>query len=362
MFKILSLDGGGIRGAFTAAALAEIEARLVRPAGDYFDLVAGTSTGGLIAAAVATGIPAARVVEFYQQQGPAVFTTRGNCKPPTIMSKLTYPIARFVSRRAVGLRFDDLLQTKYNATMLRKAVDSVFGDQLVGEITKCRLLVPAVDVTIGRTVVYKTPHLPGLTRDRHFKLAEILMATTAAPTYFPHATVNQSGAVVDGGLWANNPSLVAYMEAIKIRECADREFDPQFEPHEITVLSIGTGEPRYSLAPPDDRAGIGWWGPRVFNIASISQSQGTSFQLQYLLGERYRRLNYELPDDTWSLDSIDHIASLLHKGKIAAHDCLTDVLGQFCSSYAPDYVPFDDHGLPLHRISVTPNVKESAFE
>ena len=185
MFKILSLDGGGIRGAFTAAVLAEIEDRLDQPIGNYFDLVAGTSTGGLIAAAVATGMSATTIVDFYQQKGPAVFSPRPRYKPAKWTRKLAMHVARFTSQKALGLQLDGILQAKYDSAPLREAVHDVFGDQLVGEITKCRLVVPAVDVTVGRTVVFKTPHLPNLTRDRHFKIADILMATTAAPTFFP---------------------------------------------------------------------------------------------------------------------------------------------------------------------------------
>jgi len=342
MFKILSLDGGGIRGAFTAAVLAEIENRLDRPTGDYFDLVAGTSTGGLIAAAVASGHSASKIVDFYQQDGPAVFAPRPRYTPEKRTRRLAMPAARVAVEKTVGVSLDDILQTKYRSAPLVDAVGRVFGDQLVGDIAKCRLVIPAVDVTVGRTLVFKTPHLPNLTRDRHYRVADVLLATTAAPTYFPHATLRGGGAVVDGGLWANNPSLVAYTEAMKIRECAQRECDPHFEPSDIEILSIGTGEPRYSLAPPGDHAGIGWWGPRVFDVASVSQSQGVSFQLQYLLDSRYTRVNFELPDESWTLDSVKHLPALFHKGRTAAHDQLALLMDRFFGGEAPDFLPFDD--------------------
>ncbi len=342
MFKILSLDGGGIRGAFTAAVLAELESRLDKPIGDYFDMVAGTSTGGLIAAAVATGVSTSTIVKFYEEKGPSVFAPRAKYQPAKRIRKLGMPVARLATRKTAEIKLDDVLQTKYEAVPLHEAIAGVFGEQLVGEITKCRLLVPAVDITMGRTVVYKTPHLPGLTRDRHYKIADVLMATTAAPTFFPHASLGGNGAVVDGGLWANNPSLVAYTEAMKIIESAGRDCDPRFDSSDIQILSIGTGEPRYSLAPPADHAGIGWWGPRVFDVASISQSQGVSFQLQYLLGERYKRVNFELPDASWTLDSVQHLSALLHQGGIAAHDHLAPLLEEFFGSEAPDFLPFED--------------------
>ena len=282
MFKILSLDGGGIRGAFTAAVLQEIENRLQRPVGDYFDLVAGTSTGGLIAAAVATGMSASKIVEFYKEKGPGVFTPRPKYKPKKYAHKIGMPIARFVTENTVGLQLDDALQTKYAGEPLRSAIEGVFGQQLVGDITRCRLLVPAVDITAGRTVVFKTPHIPGMTRDRHYKLADILMATTAAPTFFPHAILGESGAIVDGGLWANNPSLVAYTEAMKIRECANRDVDPSFDFSDIHVLSIGTGEPRYSHIPPGDNAGIGWWARKCSMLLQyLSRKESISNSTTY---------------------------------------------------------------------------------
>jgi patatin-like phospholipase/acyl hydrolase len=260
-------------GRITAAVLAEIEDRLDRPIGDYFDLVAGTSTGGLIAAAVATGLPATTIVDFYKQDGPTVFAPRPHYVPEQWSRQLAMPAARFALRKSLGIPLDDLLQTKYTSAPLQKALERVFKEQLVGEIRKCRLVVPAVDVTVGRTVVFKTPHLPGLTRDRHLRIADVLLATTAAPTYFPHADLRGEGAVVDGGLWANNPSLVAYTEASKIRECADRDCDPQFDTTEVHILSIGTGEPRYSLRPPGDRAGLGWWGPVPYRGRNASSKR-----------------------------------------------------------------------------------------
>lgn len=347
MFKILSLDGGGIRGAFTAAVLTEIERRLERPIGDYFDLVAGTSTGGLIAAAVASGVPAQQIVDFYKQDGPAVFSRRVPYRPQKRSRRLAMPVARPLTKKLTGVELDDVLQSKYQSGPLASAMDAVFGATLVGDLRKCRLVIPAVDLTVGRTVVFKTPHLPGLTRDRHYRLVDVLLATTAAPTYFPHAELPGGGAAVDGGLWANNPSLVAYTEAMKIRECALRECDPSFEDSEIAILSIGTGAPRYSLRPPGDDAGIGWWGPRVFDVASISQAQGVSFQLQYLLSDRYTRVDFDLPDASWTLDSVEHLPSLVHQGGTAAHGQLTTLMGRFFSTESPDFVPFHDCVPPL---------------
>jgi len=353
MFRILSLDGGGIRGAFTASLLAEIEKRLEFPIGRYFDLVAGTSTGALIAAAVASGMSASTIVELYEKKSNEIFKPRPKNKPKKWRHKLGMPFARTASKAAVGVPFDDFLQCKYESQPLRHAVEGVFGRQLMGELKICRLVIPAVDVSNGRTIVFKTPHLPNMTRDRHYRISDVLMATTAAPTYFPHAVIG-TGSMIDGGLWANNPGMVAYTEAMKIRETATRACDRPFEFSDIRVLSIGTGEPRYSAAPPGDTAGLGWWGPKVFDIASISQSQGTHFQLQYLLDDRYTRLNFDLPDSSWTLDSIKHLPELLHRGQAVAHENLSGILHHFFSTTASDFDPFEDCRVQAANLASVP--------
>jgi patatin-like phospholipase/acyl hydrolase len=344
-FRILSLDGGGIRGAFTASLLAEIEARLGIRIGDYFDLVAGTSTGAMIAVAVAAGIPASTIAELYENVGPDIFRPRPDYKPQKLRYRVPFAMIRRGLRKRNSVRLDDVLQTKYDPARLKAALTEVFGEDKVGKLGKCRVVIPSVDSTAGKVVVFKTPHLPKLTRDRHEPIVNVLLATTAAPTYFPHASLGAGGAFLDGGLWANNPSLVAYTEAMKIRLDCTRDIDPQFDPEEVKILSIGTGEQRYSLTPPGASAGLGWWGQRVFDVMSMSQSQGVDCHLKYLLGERYRRINFDLPDSTWTLDAVQHLGALIHHGRRSAHDHLAELRDEFFSNERPAYVPFDDIGV-----------------
>ena len=355
-FRILSLDGGGIRGAFTASFLAQIESRIDGTIGDYFDLVAGTSTGGLIAIAVAAGIPANSVVKLYETHGPEIFRPQKNYRARTRAQRLLISpalrILRPAARKLLGVRVDDLLQTKYRAEALKAALVEVFADSKVETLRKCRVVIPSVDATAGRIVVFKTPHLPNLTRDRHESLVDVLLATTAAPTYFPHAANSSSGAFLDGGLWANNPSLVAYTEAMKIKMACTRDVDPQFTPNEVQIFSIGTGEPRYSLKPPGNQAGLGWWGPKVFDVMSMSQSQGVDCHLRYLLGNRYRRINFDVPDSSWTLDAIEHLGALVHTGRQTAHDHLAGLIQDFFSEGRPDYAPFEENGERTGKIAV----------
>lgn len=311
-FRILSLDGGGVRGAFTAAFLAQVERKLGKPVGEYFDLIAGTSTGGIIATALALGEPAAAVEAMYEKHAEAIFSRPSERALP-LWARLLGP---FIRKRMRGVDEAWLLGTKYEPHHLRRALTEVLGDRTL-EQAKRRLLVPAVDLARGQTVVFKTPHLPGLDRDRHFRAVDVVMATTAAPTYFPHAVIGSGSAYCDGGLWANNPSVVAIAEACRISEaCARPGVDSPFSPSEIKLLSIGTGESSYFVQPPGDSAGMLFWGTRVIDVMGTSQSQGIGFLCQYLLSDdRYRRVDFQMPDGGWRLDAVEMLAALIHRGR-----------------------------------------------
>lgn len=345
-FRILSLDGGGIRGAFSASFLAELEREVGGPLGAYFDLIVGTSTGGIIATALALGESAVRIEQLYIDHGKQIFTrqapNRGAVEHWLARSMLSIFDGRLNRRLSkVGLDVDYLLQCKYDAAALRAILEGVFGAQTLGD-APTRLALPVVDLAAGKVVVMKTPHLPHSTRDLHYRAVDAVLSTTAAPSYFPHATITDGSAYCDGGLWANNPTLIGYAEAMKIRErCRRPNVDPTFEPHEIWVLSVGTGYTNYSLAPPKNSAGLAWWAPRLIDTTLLSQAQGTETLAQYLIGSpRHHRVNFALPDASWTLDCVDHLAALRHHGYSAAHVELAKVRKHFLYGFADPYLPF----------------------
>jgi hypothetical protein len=206
-----------------------------------------------------------------------------------------------------------------------------------------RLVIPSVDLTRGQTVVFKTPHLPTLFRDRRVRVIDALLSTTAAPTYFPHAVVKAGSAYIDGGVWANNPSMVAYVETLKICESCSRDaLDEPFEHCDISLLSIGTGRPTYALDPPEAGAGLAWWAPHLFDISSLSQSQGVDFQMRYVLGNRYRRIDYDIPEKGWTLDRADLVDRLTHLGRNRATDTFLELRPLFFTGPAPRFHPFSE--------------------
>lgn len=185
MKKILTIDGGGIKGIFAASFLAQLEEKSGVKMCDYFDLIAGTSTGGIIAAALALGISAEKVLELYLENGKEIFPQR---------------------------RKWSLLKGKYDTKPLKEALEKVFQSKRV-EDCKTRLIMPTFNLETGKTRVFKTPHAADLYFDKNLKLVDCILATTAAPLYFrPHRM--EGGVFIDGGVGANNPSLIALVEGI----------------------------------------------------------------------------------------------------------------------------------------------------
>lgn len=334
-FRILAIDGGGIRGAFVASFLAEAERKLGRRVSEHFDLLAGTSTGGIIATALAMGISAETIEQLYLRDGAAIFARP---RPMHLARPLDWTIQRF----AKSLDSAWLRRSKYGSAPLTAALERVFGNRTLSEATR-RLVIPAVDLAKGKTVVFKTPHLPGMERDRDFRAVDVVLATTAAPSYFPPAVIGVGSVYCDGGLWANNPAVVAIVEAMRIRrECHRPGVDKAFDLDDIRVLSIGTGEHPYYVKPAATRPpGLAFWGSCLFEVMGASQSQGFGFLADHMLGpERCTRISFPLQDTSWKLDSIEHLERLLHIGRESAIASLGDLTQRFLSEPAPAFAPF----------------------
>lgn len=346
-FRILSLDGGGIRGAFIAGFLAVVEKQTGRSIGEHFDLIAGTSTGGIIAAAVAFREPAARIEQFYRDRGTLIF--RRWWEQPAGRWRRFW---RWIYRRPawvvdlglkrIELDYSWLWNSKYAATELEAAMQEVFHHRPLGE-ARNRLVIPSVNMTNGQTKVFKTPHLPNHFVDRHLRVVDAVLATTAAPTYFPHAVIQNGSRYVDGGVWANNPGMVAITESIRIsKECRRPDVDPKFGLDNTHMLSIGTGSSTFFADPPAQGAGVAWWGSRLIDLISISQSQGVHFQAKGILADRYERVDFAIPDGSWKLDSVNLVEQMIHNGRQRAAEVLATIRPRFFEATVAPYRPFPE--------------------
>jgi hypothetical protein len=343
VFKILSLDGGGIRGAFIAAFLAKLQENLDQPLVKYFDLITGTSTGGLIAVALAMGIAPSDIRQLYENESTRIFARSPSelSKTKRLMWSAILRGASFGLGTPLGLDADWLYRSKFASAPLKEILRAKLGDRLLQE-AQCRLAIPSVDLTTARIVVFKTPHRPNFVRDRNFRAVDVILATTAAPSYFPGVTIGQGSLYCDGGVWANNPALVGYVEAVKIsQECLRPGIDVLFDQDSIQLLSVGTGRASYFAKPNVDSPGLMWWAPRLLNVSSEAQSEGIHWQMQYLLGARYTRIDFDIPEGDWSLDATNNIAALLHLGSDQATQQISNLRRTFLSGVSAGYAPFD---------------------
>lgn len=309
MRRILAIDGGGIKGVFPLSFLAAIEDATGTAAGDYFDLIAGTSTGGIIALGIGLGHSATELLKFYEELGNTVF--RGN---------------RYTRlARHIGW-------SKYSQAPLKQALLKKFGERKLGESLK-RLVVPSLNLETGEVYVYKTAHHERLERDYKVNVVDIALATAAAPTFFPTHRNISGTPLVDGGVWANNPMGMAVVEAIGVLK---------WPAEELRVLGLGcTVEPlsvRWARRIP---MGKGYWALKiadVFMAAQSSQSLGTA---QLLAGhQNVFRISPVVEGGRFGLDITKEIPSLRGLGDSEARKALPTLRQVFFSSTSEAFEPY----------------------
>ena len=296
--RILSIDGGGILGTFPAAFLAKLEQNLPEPIGNYFDLIAGTSTGGIIAIGLAMGLPARELLHLYESRGPAIFGQGNGRLTDYIRGKLR--LGRW------------LIMHKYDAESLRRVLKEVLGDRRIGD-AKTRLLIPAWNPVARSVYIYKTAHHPRLCNDYKCLAVDAAMATAAAPTYFRHHVTQHAVGLTDGGTWANNPTALAVVEAIAMLG---------WPRDTLRVLSLGCLEETYSIRK---WAGVGTLGSKIIKLFMDGQSHGAMGVAKLLTGHEHERnaihrINHKVPLNAFKMDDAGVIQDLKGLGYSFARD------------------------------------------
>ena len=346
-FQILSLIGGGIRGSFVTSLLYELERKLGRPIAESFDLIAGTSTGGIIAAGLAFGLSAKQMQDFYVNYGEQIFTPRPPYQAKGLMRAI-FPLANWAFKKKTGGSLDAAFRARFCPFALQDAFDQGFGEATLKSVEFTRLIIPAVNLTNGEPHIFRSRHLPKGLHDQNVKIADVAVATTAAPTYFPHRPIDGSD-YVDGGMWANDPSLVACAEAIRIKQYEEGKSNTSsFD--DVHLLSIGTGRAQFSLSPPGADAGIIYWAPRVADVMGTSQVQGMHLPLKFMLGDRYRHINFKMTEK-WGLDEVHHMPELFQVGQQRAEACFDWVNDSFFQHQRVQFSPATtlDDEIHLHE-------------
>lgn len=284
---ILSIDGGGIRGVIPATFLAEIEKRTGRQTHELFDVIAGTSTGGILALGLTVPEgPRARyaagdLAAMYRNQGGEIF-------PHQLFGKL---------RQFFG--------PKYAERGRRALLDERFADTRLSEALT-EVLVTSYDIAGRRPFFFRRQDArksPGL----NFKMSEVALATSAAPTYFPAVRLHdgETGSdlvLVDGGVFANNPSMCGFVDRVS-----------RHSPEEDTlIVSLGTGEPQarkisYFRAR---HWGLIGWGLQIIDVIFAGVTETTEYELEHILPNGHERYQVDLPKSREAMDDVRNVAAL----------------------------------------------------
>lgn len=266
VFQILALSGGGYLGLYTAEVLARLERQAGKPLGRCFDLIAGTSVGGILAIGLGLEVPAGKMRDLFSARGERIFSSRPR------------PRWGWLDARR------SLLSPKYDGAELRSAIAEIVGKSTLMSDAKHRLLVPSVNMTKGSVQMFKTGHHRTILTDPQRLAVDVAMATSAAPTYFPLAELDKAQ-YVDGGLVANAPDMCALHEATHFLEQ---------DAVDVHILSVGTTSAGFSLKRSlgRDLGSFKWMsGGRLFATVVSAQQQLVDYMLQHQLGNRYLRID-----------------------------------------------------------------------
>jgi len=294
-FRILALDGGGIKGTFTAAALAAWEEQTKKRVVDHFDLIAGTSTGGILAIGLGMGLTAKKMLEFYSKRGPIIFPVTSRWKQ-------------------IGYGLKHLFRPKYSQQVLFGELEDAYnwdGKQRKLRDSLCRLVIPCYRAVTGGSYVLRTPHSPQTAINGDMKATEVALATAAAPTYFSAARVKgmvAESVYFDGGVWANNPATAAIIEAVcYLGIPIDR----------IDVLSVGCTGETFTVRKEAHAGALGWASRlQILKLLMHAQETATEEQAKQLVGAAsYLRVNHTVSPDTYHLDGVGDIGDLATNGQ-----------------------------------------------
>ncbi len=261
--RILALDGGGIKGVFAAAFLETIEEATGKRIADHFDLIAGTSTGGIIALGLGLGMSAREITQFYVNNGPRIFDQQNPLDQSGWLSKLTGWID--VSWKSGK----QLAAPKYDPSQLKKALERAFQSKRLGD-SAVRLVIPAYHADKEDVYVFKTRHHPRLQMDWKESAVNVALATAAAPTYFQAHPMPSGAPLVDGGIWANNPAGLAAVEARSVLGWNDDD---------LFIVRLGCTEEVLDIPLESGYAGLLLKSTALFMQGQSRGSDGTAMLL-----------------------------------------------------------------------------------
>ncbi len=325
--RILSLDGGGIRGIISCVVLKYIEEQLQvldnpkAKIGDYFDLIAGTSTGGILASVLLfpnekgkAKFSVQTALDLYAKKGERIFDV-------SIWRKIINPFGLF--------------NEKISETNLEKQLEEVFGNLEIKDFIKPSLIT-SYDIE-ARHAKFFTSHDAKISQLENFYVKDVCRATAAAPTYFEPAKIkslyNQEFILIDGGVYANNPTLCAYAEARKIAFkdiTNDKEKKNYPTINDMIIISVGTGTvlKPYHFDEYDHAGKLKWITPLIdillsSNVETVDYHLRKMYETLSLTNyQNYHRLMPSLKNASPEMDDISkiNIQNLIQAGLAFVED------------------------------------------
>ncbi len=269
-FRILSIDGGGLRGLVPLLILKSIEQQTGKKIHELFDMIAGTSTGGIIAAGLTATLdgksPAMdvdRLIELYTTKGEIIFPR----------SKNAFSRAFRNIKAAIG--------PKFSADGLDSQLKEYFGDMRLKDSLK-PIVITSYDIRNNEVLMFKT-RLAQWDARYDLALRQACRATSAAPTYLPSYDLRYDGkqrTCVDGGVYVNNPSMAAIAEAIKS--------NPKLKPSDIEVLSLGTGAYAEKIGDKAESWGLAEWALPITTTMMQATSFAAAYEAEQISGKHLR--------------------------------------------------------------------------
>ncbi len=273
-FKILSLDGGGLRGVSSLTILQKLEEKVGRLLYEEYQLISGTSTGGLISCCLALGMKVGDILELYLKYADTIFPHHNG----------------FIEHL---MEVKNIAAPKYSPAGVEKVFNIVLGDKKMSDL-KTDILIPSYDLNAGRPLFFKSRN----TDKFDFKLYDICRATSAAPTYLPSYSFSGFDCI-DGGIFCNNPSLASLAEILKHYDEYGLENN---DINNISVMSVGTGHYQKTISKHDgEHSGELFWAKNAPDLMMSAVNDTIDYEIREILPDaNYKRFCIEIKEAKYS--------------------------------------------------------------